>query len=56
MQTRALENDVTVVLATRVDHDFVKLIKEEADKETRNLSNMIHVLLREALKARGVKL
>ena len=56
MQIKAPENEGTVVLATRVDAEFVELVKNEAEKETRTLSNMVHVLLREALRARGVEL
>jgi hypothetical protein len=50
------QNDGTIVLGARVPIDFVKKVAGVAAKETRTLSNMVYVLLREALKARGVKL
>ncbi len=54
-QTKGREDEDTVVLATRVTPDFVEMIKTVAERETRTVSNMVHVLLREALKARGAK-
>jgi len=56
VQNKGREDEETVVLATRVGPEFVDAIKSVAEKETRTVSNMVRVLLREALKARGVKL
>ena len=46
----------TVVIASRVDADFVEALHSLAEQERRTLANMIDVMLRESAKARGVKL
>lgn len=45
----------STVFSIRLPMDLVEAIREQAKKEMRNAGNMGQVLIREALKARGVQ-